>query len=198
MTTPTDLLPLMSYCMVMSGTPGPNNIMLTASGANFGYRRTLPQILGINIGGFVQTFLTCLGLGALFTAYPTLQAALRVVGAAYLIYLAWKLTGGAIGEAQSPGSPVSFTEGAFFQAVNPKSWIKAITIATVFMPAGLSAPAGAFLVAAIGLLIGFPCISAWALFGVAIRGFLKDARKQRFFNLAMAGVLLGLAVLSVA
>lgn len=197
MTTPIDLLPLMSYCMVMSSTPGPNNIMLTASGANFGYRRTLPQILGINIGGFVQTFLTCLGLGALFTAYPALQAALRIVGAAYLLYLAWKLTGGAIGEARSPGSPVSFAEGAVFQAVNPKSWIKAITIATVFMPTGLSAPAGALLVAAIGLLIGFPCISAWALFGVAIRGFLKDARKQRFFNLTMAGVLLGLAVLSV-
>ena len=81
----TELLPLMTYCFVMSSTPGPNNIMLTASGANFGYRGTLPQIMGINVGGFVQTYVTCLGLGALFVAWPMLQVSLRVAGALYLL-----------------------------------------------------------------------------------------------------------------
>ena len=192
--TMTELLPLMTYCFVMSSTPGPNNVMLTASGANFGYRGTLPQILGINTGGFVQTYVTCLGLGTLFVAYPILHTLLRVAGALYLLFLAWKLTGASIGEAQMP-RPVSFAQGAIFQAVNPKSWVKAVTLASVFMPPGMGAPLGALVVALIGLVIGFPCISLWALFGVAIRGYLIDPRKQRLFNLLMAGTLLVLAVM---
>jgi threonine/homoserine/homoserine lactone efflux protein len=190
----TELLPLMTYCFVMSSTPGPNNVMLTASGANFGYRGTLPQILGINVGGFVQTYVTCLGLGALFVAMPAVQTSLRVAGALYLLFLAWKLTGASVGEAQMP-RPVSFAQGAIFQAINPKSWVKAITLASVFMPAGMSAPLGALVVSAVGLVIGFPCVSLWALFGIAIRRYLTDPRKQRAFNLLMAGTLLVLAVM---
>ena len=190
----TELLPLMTYCFVMSSTPGPNNIMLTASGANFGYRGTLPQIMGINVGGFVQTYVTCLGLGALFVAWPMLQVSLRVAGALYLLVLAWKLTGASVGEAQMP-RPVSFAQSAAFQAINPKSWVKAITLASVFMPVGMSAALGALVVSVVGLLIGFPCISLWALFGMAIRRVLTDPRKQRAFNLLMAGTLFVLAVL---
>jgi threonine/homoserine/homoserine lactone efflux protein len=133
----TDLLPLATYCFLMSSTPGPNNVMLTASGANFGYRGTLPHILGINVGGAVQTFATCLGLGALFMAWPVLHSVLRVAGALYLLFLAWKLTGGVMGEAQA-SRPLTWREGALFQAINPKSWMKAVTLASVFMPAGVS------------------------------------------------------------
>jgi len=190
----TDLLPLMTYCFVMSSTPGPNNVMLTASGANFGYRGALPQILGINAGGFVQTYVTCLGLGALFVAYPQLHTGLRVGGALYLLFLAWRLTGASVGQAQV-ARPLSFAQGALFQAINPKSWVKAITLASVFMPPDLSAPVGALIVALVGLLIGFPCISMWALFGVAIRRLLTHPRYQRLFNWLMAGTLLVLAVM---
>jgi threonine/homoserine/homoserine lactone efflux protein len=189
----TELLPLATYCFLMSSTPGPNNMMLTASGANFGYRGSLPQILGINAGGFVQTFVTCLGLGALFTAWPPLHGALRIAGALYMLWLAWKLTGAGLSEAPAP-QPVSFVQGALFQAVNPKSWVKAVTLASVFMPADLSAPLGALLVATIGLLIGFPCISMWALFGVAIRRWLTDARRRRMFNAIMGAALALLAL----
>ena len=190
----SELLPLMTYCFVMSSTPGPNNMMLTASGANFGYRGSLPQILGINAGGFVQTALTCLGLGALFTAYPLLQTALRIGGALYLLVLAWQLTGGAAGEAKL-ARPVSFWQGALFQAVNPKSWLKAVTLASVFMPPDLPAPVGALLVATIGLVVGFPCISMWALFGVAIRRLLARPGWQRAFNAIMGATLAVLAIL---
>ena len=119
---------------------------------------------------------------------------LRTGGALYLVVLAWKLARARVGELDSL-RPLSFLEGAMFQAVNPKSWIRAITLASVFMPAG----ANRRLVrrgcssAVVGAVIGFPCISMWALFGVAMRGFLQDARKQRLFNLAMAGSLLVLA-----
>ena len=189
----TQLLPMMMYCFVMSITPGPNNMMLTASGANFGYWRTLPQILGIHAGGVVLALVCCMGLGRLFVEWPALQATLRVAGAVYLVVLAFRLARARIGDA-SVLRPQSFAEGALFPAINPKSWIKAVTLASVFMPPGMSPLWAGALIATVGTLVGFPCISIWALFGVAIRGFLKDARKQRAFNLSMALALLVLAV----
>ncbi len=189
----TDLLPLMTYCFVMSSTPGPNNVMLATSGAQFGYRGALPQILGQTTGVAVQTFVTCLGLGSLFVAFPVLHQILRITGALYLVYLAWKLSGSALGAAHE-GKPLSFVQSVLFQAVNPKSWVKAITLASVFMPAGLSAPMGALLVSVLGLLIGLPSASMWALFGVAIRRLLTDPRKQRIFNLSMGAMLVVLAI----
>ena len=92
----TELLPLLSYAFLMSSTPGPNNLMLTASGANFGYRRSLPHILGIGVGHGLQIWLTCVGFGALFTAYPALHAGLRVAGALAMVFIAWKLAGGGL------------------------------------------------------------------------------------------------------
>jgi threonine/homoserine/homoserine lactone efflux protein len=189
----TDLLPLATYCFLMSSTPGPNNVMLTASGANFGYRGTLPHILGINAGGAVQTFATCAGLGALFVAWPVLHSVLRVAGALYLLYLAWKLTGGVMGKAQA-ARPLTAREGAMFQAINPKSWMKAVTLASVFMPPGISPVQGALLVAVVGFIIGFPCLSAWALFGAAIRRVLEDPKRRRVFNVIMAAALALLAL----
>ena len=190
----TELLPLMTYCFVMSSTPGPNNVMLTASGANFGYRGALPQILGINLGGFIQTFITCLGLGTLFAAQPMAQTVLRVAGALYLIYLASQLLGARVGAGRAP-RPVTLLQGALFQAINPKSWVKAITLASVFMPPGMAAVQGALLVALIGLVIGFPCISMWALFGVGIGRFLSSPARRRIFNVIMAASLALLALL---
>ncbi|MBI3284815.1 MAG: LysE family translocator [Burkholderiales bacterium] len=190
----TELLPLMSYCLVMSGTPGPNNVMLATSGANFGYRGALPAILGIQVGVFVQTFVTCVGLGSVFIAYPQVQQLLRLAGSLYLLVLAWKLSGAAVGEGHTP-KPVSFAEAALFQALNPKSWVKAVTLASVFMPSGLSATNGALLVCVTGTLVGTPCSLTWALFGVSIRRLLRDPRKQRVFNLTMGATLLVLALL---
>ena len=189
----TDLLPLMTYCFVMSSTPGPNNVMLATSGALFGYRRALPQIFGQLTGVAVQTYVTCLGLGGLFVAFPVLHQVLRVAGALYLVYLAWKLSASSLGDARET-RPLRFAQAALFQAVNPKSWVRAVTLATVFMPAGLSAPLGALLVAVVGVVIGFPAVSLWALFGVAIRHALTDPRKQRLFNLSMGATLVVLAI----
>ncbi|MES2889284.1 MAG: LysE family translocator [Pseudomonadota bacterium] len=187
-----DWLPLMTYCFVMSSTPGPNNVMVTASGAHFGYRGTLPHILGIHFGGFVQTCITCLGLGNLFERWPTLHAGLRVAGALYLLWLAWTLIGSVLRERHL-ARPLSFFEAAAFQAINPKSWVKSITLATVFMPADMGVALGTLVVAGTGVLVGVPCISAWALGGVAIRGWLSDPLKLRAFNLVMAATLVVLA-----
>ena len=190
----TELLPLISYCVVMSATPGPNNVMLATTGANFGGRGALPAILGIQAGLFVQTVLMCVGLGSIFIAYPLAHQALRIAGALYLVFLAWKLSGASANGAAAAKS-VSFAQAATFQALNPKSWIKAVTVASVFMPERLDPLAGALLVATIGTLVGMPCNAMWALFGVAIRHLLTDPRKQRAFNLTMGLILLVLAAM---
>lgn len=189
-----ELLPLLSYCLVMSGTPGPNNMMMVASGAHHGYRRTLPAILGINAGGAVQTFVTCLGLGAVFVAWPMLHAALKLAGTLYLLVLAWKLAVAPAAQGRPP-EQVSFLQAALFQAVNPKSWVKAVTLASVFMPTGLDVVTGALLVSLVGAVVGFPCISMWALFGVGIARCLSSAGRRRVFNAIMAASLAVLAVL---
>jgi threonine/homoserine/homoserine lactone efflux protein len=183
-----------TYCAVMSITPGPNNMLLTASGANFGFARTLPQMAGIIVGGFVMTAGCCLGIGALFTRFPASHAWLQGAGALYLAWLAWRLSGAAVGAASSP-RPMSFTEGTLFQFMNPKGWIKALTLASVFMPAEASPVVAALGISVVGAVVGVPCISVWALFGVAIRGWLREPRRQRAFNVAMAAILLVLALL---
>lgn len=189
-----ELLPLASYCLVMSATPGPNNVMLAITGANFGGRGALPVILGIQAGLFVQTMLVCVGLGSVFAAYPSAQQALRVAGSLYLIYLAWKLSGSQADGAQA-AKPVSLLQAATFQALNPKSWLKAVTIASVFMPAGHNTVAQALLVSAISVAVGAPCNAVWALFGMSIRSLLKDPRMRRAFNLTMGATLVVLALM---
>jgi threonine/homoserine/homoserine lactone efflux protein len=178
----------------MSATPGPNNVMLATTGANFGGRGAVPAILGIQAGIFVQTMLMCVGLGSVFTAYPVAHQVLRVAGSLYLVFLAWKLVGASVGGTQAPKA-VSFAQAAAFQAFNPKSWIKAITMASVFMPAGQNMVLSALLVSVIGTMVGTPCSVMWALFGVSIRRLLKDPRKQRAFNLIMGAILLVLAIM---
>lgn len=189
----TQLLPMMMYCFVMSITPGPNNLMLTASGANFGYRLTLPQVLGCVAGNVALTMIACNGLGQLFVAFPVAQTVLRTGGAVYLLWLAWKLAQARMGDAQAL-RPFTFLEGVMFQAFNPKSWIRAITLASVFMPAGANPLTAGLAISLIGAVIAVPCLSMWALFGVAMRSVLTDPRKQRVFNLVMAVALVLLAV----
>lgn len=190
----TELLPLMSYCFVMSVTPGPNNVMLATTGANFGYRGALPVILGIQVGIFVQTMLMCVGLGSVLIAYPMTQQLLRIAGALYLMFLAWKLAAASVAGSSAPRA-VSFAQAVLFQALNPKSWLKAVTMASVFMPSQSNILASALLLSVIGTVVGMPCNTMWALFGVSIRNVLKAPRNQRIFNLVMGAILLLLSVM---
>ena len=189
-----EMLPLLSYCLLMSATPGPNNMLMVASGAHHGYRRSLPAMLGINSGVALQTFVTCLGLGAVFVAWPALHAALKLAGTLYLLVLAWRLAIAPAAQGRPP-ERLSFVQAALFQAVNPKSWVKAVTLAAVFMPADMGVATGALLVSLVGAVIGFPCVSMWVLFGVGIARFLSDPARRRVFNAIMAASLVLLALL---
>ena len=187
--TPEFLMPLATFALVTSITPGPNNLMLMASGANFGFYRTVPHMLGVALG-FV--FLACVagfGLAEVFVRWPWLRDAMLVVSVAYLVWLAWRIANaGRPGESGAGGRPLTFLEAATFQWVNPKAWAMALTAVTVYAPGPgwMSVLAVAVVFGAINL----PSVSTWCLAGVRLRAFLADPRRLRAFNWSMAALLL--------
>lgn len=181
------ILAVAAFAFVTSATPGPNNIMLTASGVNFGYRRTLPHMLGIICGMATMNIAVGLGLGAVFIQFPVLQQVLRVVGSAYLLWLAWQLlTFSSLGKAQDGGKPFTFMQAAAFQYVNPKAWVMVISANASFTLAGESYWLSVALIVLAYMVIGMPSISIWAGFGQYIRRFLDDPKILKIFNLVMA------------
>ena len=192
-----DPLPFVTYTFVMSITPGPNNVMLTASGANFGFRRTVPHILGIGCGFVVQLLAVCAGLAALFTRWPALQSTLAWVGAAYLLYLGWQMLGHGEARAREAHHPVTFLQAALFQFLNPKAWVMTVTAATLFLPHDLGLlPSGAYM-AGVMEGVGVPCMMVWALFGTSLKRFIGAPRGRMAFNVAMALALGATAIMMV-
>jgi threonine/homoserine/homoserine lactone efflux protein len=195
-----DLLPLAVYVFVMSITPGPNNVMVTASGALFGYRRTIPHMLGVSIGCCVQTVMVTVGLGIVFQRYPALHLWLAWAGTAYLVYLGWRIIAAGMTDSKSDAraEPISFLEAAFFQFLNPKAWMIAVTTATVFFPKDVPMLSGSLAIIAVLFVVNYPCISVWAVFGTGIGRFLTDAFRRRLFNAILGLVLIatGLAMVS--
>jgi len=177
----------------MSITPGPNNVMVTASGVTFGYRRTIPHMLGIGLGCGFQIVLVALGMGVVFERYPEIQEVLRWAGALYLVYLAWRLlrAGLTVDDAESRARPLNFLEGAAFQWLNPKAWMIAVTTATVFLPKDMSPLLGSLYVALVLFIVNYPSISVWTLFGTAMRRFLRSERIRQGLAVALALALVG-------
>jgi threonine/homoserine/homoserine lactone efflux protein len=190
-------LPFATYSWVMWITPGPNNVMLTASGANFGFRRTLPHMLGICAGFALQMLAVCAGLGAIFSRWPHLQDGLRWLGAAYLLWLGWRLLRPAQADARKAPRPLTFLEAAAFQFLNPKAWVMNLTAATLFLPRELGAAAAAGYMLVWGVLVPAPCVLVWALFGTSLRAVLARPRGRIAFNSAMALALGVTAVMMV-
>jgi threonine/homoserine/homoserine lactone efflux protein len=190
-------LPCATYAFVMSITPGPNNVMLTAAGANFGLRRTVPHILGVTAGFAVLVAAACGGLGVVFTRWPQVHLALKWVGAAYLLFLGWQILRSRGAAAGGAGKPVTFWEAAGFQFLNPKAWIIALTAATLFAPAGLGQLLAIAYVATIVTLVNLPCISVWALFGSSLGLLLTRPAARRTFNWAMAAGLAATGIMMV-
>jgi threonine/homoserine/homoserine lactone efflux protein len=188
--SPDAFLALLVFAFVTSITPGPNNLMLLASGVNFGFVRTVPHMFGIAGGFATLLFGVGMGLGAVLKAYPALDLTLKIAGGAYLLYLAWKIAMSrslaAKGEAKAV--PMTFFQAAAFQWVNPKAWVMAVTAMAVYT--NPEAPfLSMLLVTAAFAAVNLPSVSAWAGFGMALRGFLADPVRLKWFNIAM-GVLL--------
>jgi threonine/homoserine/homoserine lactone efflux protein len=175
----------------MAFTPGPNNIMLAASGVNFGFAHTIPHMAGVIIGFAVLLAACGAGLGLIFAAVPSLHLVLKVAGALYMLWLAFKVATAHIGgdSARAPARPFTFLQAAAFQWVNPKGWAMALGAMALFTTGDGNRP---LQLGAIALLFGLVCLpncAVWALFGRAIARFLDDARARRGFNLATAALL---------
>ena len=187
------LFALIGFAFVSSITPGPNNLMLMASGANFGFNRTVPHMLGISIGHSFMIIMVGLGLIQLFEAFPILHKIMTGLSVVYLLYLAWKIANAAPPkDGEASGTPLSFLQAAAFQWVNPKAWFMALTAITVYAPEK-SVPA-ITLVALVFAMTNLPSICTWTVLGVQMRRWLSDPNRLRIFNWTMAALLVGTLV----
>ncbi|KZX58254.1 lysine transporter LysE [Halioglobus sp. HI00S01] len=180
---------LAMFSFVSSITPGPNNLMLMASGANFGLARTLPHMAGVALGFTGMVVLVGLGLLGLFDAYPVSYDVLKVCSIAYLLYLAWKIATASSNPAgeeseESTGTPMTFVQAVLFQWVNPKAWTMALTALSVYAPD--QSLLAVLLVAAVFGAINLPCISVWTLAGLQLQRVLTSRRRLVAFNVSMA------------
>jgi len=183
-------LPLLTFAIAATATPGPNNIMLTASGANFGYRRTLPHIFGIMFGFPAMMVAIGLGLGQVFTSFPQLHEILKGLGSAYLLFLAWKIATAAKPEGhKDEATPFTFLQAALFQWVNPKAWIMSVAALTAYTTGEGSYILETLLVASTFFVVSFPLISSWCLFGALIGRWLTSPRALMVFNGSMAALI---------
>lgn len=182
----TALAALSSFALVSSITPGPNNMMLMASGANFGLRRTVPHALGVGIGFTLMIVLVGIGLMGLFDVFPWLNSVLRVVSIVYLLWLAWKIANAAPPDSARPSTarPMSFVSAMLFQWVNPKAWSMALTATALYAPDRNFA--AVVLVAIVFGIINLPSTSLWAVMGQVLSGWLASPARLRLFNWTMA------------
>ena len=181
---------LMLFTLVASITPGPNNLMLMASGVNFGFRRTLPHYLGVCLGFPAMVALVGFGLDAIFSRFPGFLSMLRYVSVAYLVWLAWKIAAaGPAHEADATKKPLGFLGAAAFQWVNPKGWVMAVSALTSYTTMPDYAHSAAIVVI-VFMALAFPASGVWVLGGAALRPMLRDPKRVRPFNLAMAALLL--------
>lgn len=181
------LLAFIAFAFVTSVTPGPNNMMLLASGVNFGVRRSIPHMLGISLGFMLLVAAVGLGLGQVFQRLPVLHDALRYVGAAYLLYLAWKIaqSGAPQSRENAEAKPFTFLQAAAFQWVNPKAWIMAIGAITTYTPQD-GFFSNVLLIAALFALVNCPSVGLWTVAGSILRKWLDNPRALRAFNIGMA------------
>jgi len=188
---------LASFYFVMFVTPGPNNAMLTASGIKFGFKRTLPHLIGIPCGHIVQITLVCLGLGKIFQIYPYIQEVLKYVCAAYLLYLGYKIIGSFSEHKKNSSRPLKLYEAALFQFVNPKAWTVAIMVASGFFPKEEILIIAIIFSTLTAAIVCFPSICLWALFGSSIRLMIKNTKIKKIVEFLLAFLLLLTAIIII-
>ncbi len=183
------LAAFIGFAFVTSITPGPNNTMLLASGVNYGFVRTLPHVVGISLGCAAMVILVGLGLGQLFATVPALYAVLRYAGAAYLLWLAWKIArSGPIRPGGRDARPMSLLQAALFQWINPKAWVMVVGAVTTYVPRE-NFLGGVMLIAGLTVVVNTPSICLWAGCGAALRRWLAAPGRVRLFNVTMASLL---------
>jgi len=190
------LLALTGFAMAASWTPGPNNMMLAASGATFGWRATVPHAMGVAMGFPLMIFLIALGLGEIFQRSAALRTGLAWGGFAVILYLGWRIAMAGSTKTGARARPLNFFEAAAFQWINPKGWVMAIAAAATYASGG--APLReACILTVVFLAVSLPGGQGWSLFGVGIGRILGTGTRLRAFNVTMGLLLAGSAVLLV-
>lgn len=185
-----DVIPALAlFAFVSSITPGPNNLMLMASGANFGFARTIPHMLGISIGFLVLMGVTGLGLAQVFETYPISHLILKILSVIYMAWLAWKIATAAPAQSRAAtGAPLTFLQAAAFQWVNPKAWAMALTAITVYV--GSPSWAALLMACVIFSVINLPSVGVWTILGQQMARVLTNPRRLTLFNRTMAVLLI--------
>lgn len=187
---PAWLLSATGFALSMCATPGPNNVMVAASGATFGFKRTLPHMLGVAIGAPFMLVAVALGMGQLLQAIPALQTAMKWTGTIYLLWLAWNIARAKPTKAgiAATSRPLTMLQAGLFQWVNPKAWIIALgAVATYTTAEGVLGQS--LLLAAIFVVVTLPAVAFWTMTGVGAARLLRTERSLRAFNLVMAALL---------
>ena len=188
----TALFALFAFALVSSITPGPNNLMLMASGANFGLRATLPHMLGVGLGFVFMIIMVGIGLVGLFDLWPHARDLLKIISIGYMLWLAWKIANAAAPDSGAPSEQrhaMTFMQAALFQWVNPKAWTMALTAVTVYAPRHDLATV--LIVAGVFGVVNLPSVSSWAMLGQVMRRWLSSPSRLRLFNWSMAALLIG-------
>lgn len=187
---PDNLLPLTLFAVVGAFTPGPNNIMVMASGTAFGLRRTLPHIAGVTVGFAIVLVAFGAGLGKVFQAFPAVHQWVRIAGAAYLLYLAWRIARAGDPTAdENLRRPLTFLEAALFQWLNVKALTLAVGVVTAFTTVGGNLTAELTAIVAIFSIATLATLVTWCLFGMGIKRLLSSPRALRITNLVLAALL---------
>lgn len=182
---------LVVFAFVSSVTPGPNNLMLMSSGANYGFRRSLPHMMGVSLGFSFMVILVGLGIVGLFNQFPVAYSILKVASALYLLYLSYKIaTASSVSvETEKSTNPLSFLQAALFQWVNPKAWVMALTSISVYAPT--QSIQAVVAVALVFGLVNLPSVSFWVVMGQQVKRWLTNSSRMRTFNVTMALLLVG-------
>jgi threonine/homoserine/homoserine lactone efflux protein len=185
------LIGLVGFALVSAFSPGPNNLMLLSSGMNFGWRKSVPHILGIAIGFPVMIFGVGMGITQIFEAYPVSLVVMKVLSAVYLIYLAYKIAStrpaGVDMEVKNT-RPLTFVQAAAFQWVNPKAWAMALTAISAYTIAS-NMLLSVFIVIFVFLVVGMMSANTWTIIGLKLRMFLSNPTAFRAFNIGCALIL---------
>ena len=188
---------LVSFYFVMYVTPGPNNAMVLTSGIKFGFSKTIPHMSGITIGHVLQVIVVCLGIGKIFQIFPEIQNILKIICAAYLLYLGYKIIGSFSKVKEDGSRPLKFYEAALFQIINPKAWTISAMVASGFLPNDENLFISILFISITALIICPMSISVWAAFGSGIRNLVKNNKKKAIVEYFLAILLLITAILIV-
>lgn len=179
------------FAMSTTVTPGPNNIMIMTSGLNYGIKSSIPHLLGICFGFPAMVIMVGLGFSVVFEMYPIFHEAIKILGVIYLLYLAWLIASSSPNSLEVEKSkPLSFTQAALFQWVNPKAWVMATGAVSAYTSISSDIFLQVLFIALAFFIVAFPCVGIWLFFGAALKKYLKSPKHQKIFNLFMALLLI--------